>query len=1349
MEAGTPECVSFQQPSKKNLKRRIVVPCLQRFKDEYEKVSKHYMSNRIRTTKYRLWTFIPRNLYEQFHRAANLYFLFIVVLNWIPVVEAFRKEITMIPLLVVLTIIAVKDGLEDYTKYKLDKMINNFVTHVYNGADGEFVDKFWKDVKVGDFIQLSCNEEIPADMVLLYSSDGDGLCHIETSSLDGETNLKEKLIVKGFVQQTIEMDPESFSYKIECEVPNSDLSCFRGFIQHTSTERVGLSKDNLLMRGCTVRNTDIVVGIVVYAGHETKAMLNNTGGRYKRSKLEKKLNGDIIGCVVLLIVMCSVIAVGRGIWLSGHLEPSIYSSGRQFEPAWGGFLMFWTMIILLQVLIPISLYVSIELVKLGQIYFIQNDIDLYHEPTDTKIQCGSLNVAENLGQIEYIFSDKTGTLTENKMVFRRCSIAGQEYGHEENAKRLETYQPDYESDPDQTPEAFFASRCSLKRPSRGRIGRQPSVGLSMKSMSRMFRSASTIGSPSMKQLAFSSPLETDVTPDQRLVRKFCRISFNLYKRSETVDPTSEIMQISEFFIALAICNTVVVSESDTTGTQPPLKRRWSSVGKTSPLPIRQMLSKFSPRKISPMSVQTQNIHDSRHERPKKSPNLTVFHVQFPASVIGQFSESSDSAESHAISEHEEMEFSCLPGTSKEDLPEQEQLESLDAPESIQEGFSEFKQMEFLRAPGTDIDGLPFDYDPAELSYEAESPDEAALVHAARAYQCTLVARNPEQVVIDMNYMGMLTFQRLHILPFDSTRKRMSVVVKHPILKRIVVYTKGADSVMMDLLQTEPTGNEETDRLRKRIQERTQRHLDDYASQGLRTLCIAMKVLNDEEYEEWSQGHFIAESSIENREEMLLESAERLENNLILLGATGIEDRLQEGVPETIESLRKAGINIWMLTGDKRETAVNIAYSCKLLDSTDQLFILKSNSLDECTNMIESFLEDIRSNACSKERRSTIALRVSASTHVKIPQYSYALVIDGPTLKFALHERVQKKFLELTSCVRGVICCRATPVQKSQLVSMVRKELRVMTLAIGDGANDVSMIKIADVGIGICGQEGMQAVLASDFALAQFKHLKKLLFVHGHWCYTRLANMILYFFYKNLAYVGLLFWFQFFSGFSGTPMIDYWSLIFFNLLFTSAPPIIYGVLDQDVSAESLMNCPELYKASQRNEPYGKSAFAVNIMDGFYQSLVCFFIPYYTFYKSDIDLYSFGSILNTTMFFIIILHLVIESKYLTMIHFSVFAFSILLFFSITGTFGALCVLCNPPANPYWVMQRHLANPVVYLVCIVTTMLALLPRFLYRIMESTVFPSPLLQARLRESQGPTTKMCCMKVLPVSDDD
>ncbi|NXQ45980.1 AT10B ATPase, partial [Catharus fuscescens] len=190
-----------------------------------------------------------------------------------------------------------------------------------------------------------------------------------------------------------------------------------------------------------------------------------------------------------------------------------------------------------------------------------------------------------------------------------------------------------------------------------------------------------------------------------------------------------------------------------------------------------------------------------------------------------------------------------------------------------------------------------------------------------------------------------------------------------------------------------------------------------------------------------------------------------------------------------------------------------------------------------------------------------------------------LVIDGRTLNIIFQGGLEEKFLELTQHCRAVLCCRSTPLQKSMVVKLIRRQLNVMTLSIGDGANDVSMIQAADVGIGISGQEGMQAVMASDFAISRFKHLKKLLLVHGHWCYARLAKMVIYFFYKNVCYVNLLFWYQFFCGFSGSTMIDNWQMIFFNLFFTSMPPLLFGVLDKDVSAETLLRLPELYKSGQ--------------------------------------------------------------------------------------------------------------------------------------------------------------------------
>ncbi|XP_069449165.1 phospholipid-transporting ATPase VD isoform X4 [Ovis canadensis] len=1140
-------------------------------------------------------------------------------------------------------------------------------------------------------------------MVLLFSTDPDGICHIETSGLDGESNLKQKQVVRRYAEQDSEVDPEKFSSRIECESPNNDLNRFRGFLEHSNKERVGLSKENLLLRGCTIRNTEAVMGIVVYAGHETKAMLNNSGPRYKRSKLERRANTDVLWCVLLLVIMCLTGALGHGIWLSRYENIPFFNipepDGHIISPVLAGFYMFWTMIILLQVLIPISLYVSIEIVKLGQIYFIQSDVDFYNEKMGSTVQCRALNITEDLGQIQYLFSDKTGTLTENKMVFRRCSVAGFDYCHEENAKRLESYQEAASEDEDSadTPSGSLSNMVKPRAPSCRTVHNRPLGSISSNHLTgSCFALESREGAsevPHSRQAAFSSPIETDVVPDTRLLDKFSQITPLLFTPTDepTPDPPLETLYIIDFFIALAICNTVVVSAPN----QPRQKVGLSSL-RGIPIKsldeIKNLFQRLSVRRSSSPSL-------ASGKEPSGVPNafvsrLSLFNRMKPASPVEE--EISQTSES-------------LQGSDNSACPTEIEKQNSDA------GIANGKVEALAGQPLT-----------SSLCYEAESPDEAALVYAARAYQCTLQSRTPEQVVVDFAALGPLTFQLLHILPFDSVRKRMSVVVRHPLSNQVVVYTKGADSTIMELLSVASPDGPGLEKQQMMIREKTQKHLDDYAKRGLRTLCIAKRVMSDTEYAEWLRNHFLAETSIDNREELLLESAMRLENKLTLLGATGIEDRLQEGVPEAIEALHKAGIKIWMLTGDKQETAVNIAYACKLLEPNDKLFILNTESKNACEMLMDTILKELQKNPASPEQAS-----LSVSLHQPPPTLQgsglrAALIITGKTLEFALQESLQKQFLELTACCQAVVCCRATPLQKSEVVKLVRSHLRVMTLAIGDGANDVSMIQVADIGIGISGQEGMQAVMASDFAVSQFRHLSKLLLVHGHWCYTRLSNMILYFFYKNVAYVNLLFWYQFFCGFSGTSMTDYWVLIFFNLLFTSAPPVIYGVLEKDVSAETLMQLPELYRSGQRSEAYLPLTFWITLLDAFYQSLVCFFVPYYTYQGSDIDIFTFGNPLNTAALFVILLHLVIESKSLTWIHMLVIVGSILSYFFFTLAFGAMCITCNPPSNPYWIMQEHMADPVFYLVCVLTTCVALLPRFLYRVLQGSLFPSPILRAK-----------------------
>ncbi|XP_034262320.1 phospholipid-transporting ATPase VB isoform X1 [Pantherophis guttatus] len=1279
---------------------RVVFPSNARFQKELERVLKMYCKNGIRTTKYTLLTFLPQNLFEQFHRLANIYFLLLVIINWFPQLEVFQRDITMLPLVAVLLTIAVKDGTEDYKRYKLDQQINSSKTKAYKKSQNTYIEKCWKDVQVGDFVQLQCNEVIPADILLLYSSDQNRICYLETANLDGETNLKQRQVVKGFSHQNTEFEPELFQNIIVCEKPNNDLNRFTGYMEQPDCTRIGLDNENLLLRGCVIRNTEVAIGIVIYAGHETKAMLNNRGPRYKRSKIEQQMNMDIFFCVGLLFIMCLIGALGQSIWNGSFLTHPLFIipdiNGNYLGPALAGFYTFLTMIILLQILIPISLYISIELVKLGQVFLIHNDIDLYNEEQDLPIQCRALNITEDLGQVQYVFSDKTGTLTENKMVFRRCTINGKEFSHQENAKRLDSYKEiDLETEnwkkhlslPSKVGEITTVTERNNARPlQRCHSARPHFQGHARKKYQGLWGIV-----PS--QVAFSSTLEKDVTPDNKLLMKMKNLScppesFKSFTDGETTS------SITDFFLALTLCNTVVVS----TATEPRQRVTTPSLMKQSGLSLEKIHQLFQWLKLASLS-QT-SIQSS--------------------SDLGE----SINTESSTAAAESKMKDEC-PTQSCSSLTDDESLR--------RESFSENDLCGVSGPSPNERSFASRDHGPfqGEFCYEAESPDEAALVHAAHAYQFTLVSRTPEQVTVRLPEGTLLTFDLLFTLGFDSSRKRMSVVVRHPLTKEIIIYTKGADSAIMDVLEEPTKASVAMGKRIRRVRTQTQKHLDWYARDGLRTLCIAKKTLSEEEFRKWLNFHHEAEIAVDNRDELLMEAAQHLESKLTLLGATGIEDRLQEGVPDTIAAFKEAGIQTWVLTGDKQETAVNIAYSCKLLDQRDTVFTINTESKETCESLLDIMLEEVQKGRVIPRKIWSIfgfKLPFSWST-IGLPNPVIGLVVDGRALNTIFQGKLEHKFLQLTKYSHSVLCCRCTPLQKSMVVKLVRNQLKVLTLAVGDGANDVGMLQAADIGIGISGQEGMQAVMASDFSVSQFKHLKKLLLVHGHWCYSRLGKMVLYFFYKNVTYVNLLFWYQFFCAFSGASMIDYWQMIFFNLFFTSVPPLISGILDKDISAETLLNIPALYKSGQNSEIYKTLTFCLAILDAFYQSLICFFIPYLVYQDSDTDVFAFGTVVNTGALLTILFHQALEIQMWTLFHGIAIIGSILLYFVFSSIYNATCVLCNHPTNPYWIMEMEFSEPSFYFTIIMMPVVALLPRYLILALQGTFKISCILKAQQLE--------------------
>ncbi|MGH0177268.1 UNVERIFIED_CONTAM: hypothetical protein FKN15_001375 [Acipenser sinensis] len=557
----------------------------------------------------------------------------------------------MIPLIMVLATRGVKDIMDDMARYRSDNEINNRPCDILHS--GSFRAARWRDVHVGDVVRLRKDQFIPADMLLLNSSEPHSLCYVETADIDGETNLKYRQALSVTHEELHTEDKlAAFDGRVLCEEPNSQLHSFSGAL-HWRGGQHPIDNERILLRGFRLRNTHTCYGLVIFTGLDSKILRN-----------------------------CGRTVVKR---TSGSIE-AIAALSEGFSPAYWGFVTFWGYIIILSPAMPMALYITFEVIHVVHSRFINWDLQMHFPEKDTYANARSTSLNEQLGQIEVIFSDKTGTLTQNIMTYKKCCVAGTVY-----------------------------------------------VDL------RWNRYADG-------KLQFH---------DELLLERL---------RSR------EDQDLREFFRALSVCHTVMVEEKD-----------------------------------------------------------------------------------------------------------------------------------------------------GVLLYQAASPDEEALVTAARNLGFVFLSRTQDSVTV--SELGVERhYHVLAMLDFSSQRRRMSVLVREP-EGGLKLYCKGADIVIFERLAPDSPHRDATEKA-----------LDGFAEETLRTLCLAGRSVEEGFYREWIGEHHRANMATQGREQELAAAYERIENNLTLLGATAIEDRLQEGVPETIRTLKRAGIKIWVLTGDKKETAVNIGYSCKLLSS---------------------------------------------------------------------------------------------------------------------------------------------------------------------------------------------------------------------------------------------------------------------------------------------------------------------------------------------------------------------------------------------------------------------------------
>jgi len=1192
-----------------------------------------YNSNQIITSKYTLLTFLPRNLLEQFRRIANVFFLIIVILQFFPKFSSISPALSTLPLIVVIGMTSIKDAYEDVKRHHADRLVNSTDIRVLDGpgyvnhnamapksktfvralqkrfgkekgatrdvqalvnsalpessekgirldlsdtADVEYDDDFqapgnaasprshwkhsaWEDLRVGDFVKIMDRESIPADILICATSEDENVAFVETKNLDGETNLKSRNALPALTHLRSAADcadPKNV-FEVDCDRPEVLMHKLNAAVV-INGERHPADLQTTLLRGTVLRNTAWVIGIVMYTGLDTKLVLNAGGTPSKRSKVERQMNPMVLANLAILAVMATACAIVDSV-LEHHYYP------RQAPWLWGddhsddnpsinGLVTFAFALITFQNIVPISLYISIEAVRTCQAAFIYFDADIYYKKTDSPALARTFTLTDDLGQIEYIFSDKTGTLTQNAMVFRGASVGGQTYIDEE-------------------------------------------------------------------------PVEAAVEP------------------VKSPDPST-------------------ISESDGT-----------------------------PRETAVPAVEIEQI-------------------QLSGGVLRHFRSSQVSRELEAAAADPR------------------------SPDRDRHG----KFWTTLALCHTVLAGI----DPRSglLEYKAQSPDEAALVQAAADIGFEFRGRDRDILFMRTPFAREpLRFRLLNILEFTSARKRMSVIVRQlgeegqPETNPILLFCKGADNVIFERLA--PGGDD--------LKAATEEQLDLFANEGLRTLTLANRVVSEDEYNTWVTRYQAALTSIDDREGEIERVSDEVERDLLLLGATAIEDKLQDGVPEAIADLKKAGIKIWVLTGDKLETAIAIGHSTNLIGRDANIIIIRGGGdgatiYSQMLRAAEEYFPnsgitndpDVNAEALGTldadggpprgaqlyplHRVSSGVSSLVGSRNGQRPG-GYVLVIDGLALTDALGDELHKHLLlRLAMECEGVICCRVSPKQKALVVKLVKDGIDTITLAIGDGANDVSMIQAADVGVGISGEEGLQAVNSSDYAIAQFRFLTRLLLVHGHWSYARNGNMINNFFYKNIICIGVLWWFMIYCAWSSAYVFEYTYLIFWNSFWTLCPVIAIGLFDRIVDDHVLMALPQLYRFGREGKWFGEKLFAVFMLEGVVQSAIIFFILLYGYFSPsarndgyDVAQYEFATTMVISTAIAANLFNGLNTKVWTAwVFFSVFIGIVLIW-----VFTAIYSIISPgwfSTDIYGNDHFLFRSPIFWFGILITFLLALLPRYLY---------------------------------------
>ena len=1164
--------------------------------------------NYISTTKYNLFTFIPKGLLYQFCRLSNIYFLFTAIIQSIPLISPLTSLTAIIPLIFVLGVSLIREAIEDLARYNYDNLNNEEEVWVFR--KNKFIKSTSRTLKHGEIILIYENINIPADIILIDSGFSEGTCYVETSSLDGEKTLKLKVANKytqGFISNDIRankgiekfIQPNKYSFNgfIKINSPNADLNYINGtahviFSKNDLNieEDVNLSINEFLLKGSILKNTNWIIGIVAYTGLNNKIILNSKKPRLKMSKIEKNLNYFLLFVFSFLMICCIICSLLHYVEYSSHKK--FYSNFILISksPQIESFICFFTYFLLLNTLIPISLIVSTEIIKIIQGIFIGWDILLYSKYRHCFCGVKSVSIIEELGNVNFIFSDKTGTLTKNQLEFKYCIIENKFYeyaksygiGNNHNSYGLLDHKIRGKNNFThlQEPSGLNNSKVDLL----SKLNINSSLDNNLLNNENEFKdnNITIYKSKKLSSNKIIPQIEYNYHSNQNISNKN-KIERVERQKSKSLNKRPNIKNDSN--------NSNLSNNSHKSHKDSGNSHHLSNIDRQiRELKKQNKIDKKDRRKNS--TILEINNEESFNSISKKN-EIIIFGE-------GYFSNPSHNHILNNINLEKEPEFEYI--------------------------------HEFWKALAITNECMVKE-EKGEIKYMGTSPDDLELVKAAMNQGYKLIETSINTKVVRIGGKDF-SFQILKVLGFSSERKRMSIIIKDKY--GIKLYIKGADSEISKRLSKKSLQSENYKIITNGLLE--------FSKKGFRTLMIAYHKIKNEDYNSWINKLHEDELNIQNKHKLLERLYDIIENNLTLIGGTVVEDKLQDKVPETIRELRAAGIKIWVLTGDKLDTAENIGHSCNLLSKEQKLFVLKvmpgdnekivkENPYREMTqffNDFQSFVGELikkynldskyilyRKNKYGNSENNFNGSSLSYSGNESPNNYDrfskrsnfseksqiidfeifkflkdksllepFSIIIEAPILcGLFKDEEWTQNFLHIAYYSNTVICCRVSPSQKSQVVQKMKNfDKNAITLAVGDGGNDVSMIMEANIGVGIHGEEGTSAVQASDFSIGEFQNLKRLLFIHGRANLYRISNMILYFFFKNVIFTMTQFYFAFHCLGSGQTFIDDWYITCYNLIFTAFPLCVSALTDCDIDLNDnniKKNLPLIYKESRDN------------------------------------------------------------------------------------------------------------------------------------------------------------------------